>query len=85
MRVIYFLSKKDLNFFEKEKRLVVEVNVEGRAFHILCNHIHSMNMFTQYFEPVNRSIRFRSFTFQILEKKHILKVFGVTTSACMPG
>ena len=35
MRVICFLSKKDLNFFEKEKRLVEEVNVEGRAFHIL--------------------------------------------------
>ena len=35
MRVIYFLSKKDLIFFEKEKRLVEEVNVEGRAFHVL--------------------------------------------------
>ena len=29
MRVIYFLSKKDLNFFEKEKRLVEKLMWKG--------------------------------------------------------
>ena len=35
MRVSYFLSKKDLKFFEKEKKLFEIVNEFERAFHIL--------------------------------------------------
>ena len=35
MRVDYFLSKKDLSIFEKEKRPVEKVREEGREFRIL--------------------------------------------------